>query len=57
MIHPNRSLEESSYKNYVDYKGLAKIFQRGRILATGLETILVICLPSVYVPRTCPKLN
>lgn len=42
MGHLSRSLEDSSAERNVDCGGLLKKFQKGAILATGLETILLI---------------
>lgn len=38
--HTSSSMEDNSAEGYVDYR--ASKFQRGRILLTDLETILVI---------------
>lgn len=62
VSHPSRSLEVISTGAYLTVEAQAKGLQRGAVLATGLETILVILqqrtwLLSALILSTCLRLN
>lgn len=62
VSHPSRSLEVISTGAYLTVEAQAKGLQRGAVLATGLETILVILqqrtwLLSALSLSTCLRLN
>ena len=49
MEHPDRNVEDSSAENSVDCGDPVKRFQRGTVVETGLETILVIFKQRIWL--------
>lgn len=41
LVHPSKSMEDKGAESDMDYRDPDGGFQRGRILATGLDTILI----------------